>query len=619
MLGIGHVLTAASYRISRNSQTDLAAVHEPWQTRAFNYYDALGEVHYSSQFYAKGLSGVRFFPARKDPNGDLVEIESGQELDIFNELQDLGGGTKELQTTYGRLRFIAGECYLLIAPDEDAMTGKRCEMVSLDELRVDTSGAFSRFYAPGLSSEQMRSVETTLSKAERLKDNFFKPLPSDTEVYRLWRKHPRFSALADSPMRSCLDICEELLLFTQVVRARVRSRLASSGILLLAEEMGLPPLEPTGDEDMMLEPLTRDLIAAAMASIKNPGAAEAVVPIIMRVKGEYLKEGAGWAHIKIHDPKDTYPETGLRDEQIRRLAISLDFDPAELLGTSDVNHWGSWMIDENRWKTHLLPVAQEYASDILSAYWRPACVDANIASPETLAIGIDPSDVVNHPDKAKDAKDDWDRGAIGYETLRDATGFNDDDAPTEEEFQIWLGLKTGDPSVALYGLPSASPASQPVDETQPTDQTPAGVEPGPPSGAARVETTLAAMLMGGAEVAVERCREVAGAKIRSQTAKCKTTACTECASMIDGVPNSLVASTLGPDRVSGLKSPPAIKLVSGGAESFVASAARAHQVESDFAQQLGDLIENHAALTLFESSAGRIPSGFAGMILRGVR
>jgi hypothetical protein len=45
-------------------------------------------------------------------------------------------------------------------------------------------------------------------------------------AYRLWRRHPRYSMLADSTMQGVLDLCEELVLLTQAVRARARSRLA---------------------------------------------------------------------------------------------------------------------------------------------------------------------------------------------------------------------------------------------------------------------------------------------------------------------------------------------------------------------------------------------------------
>ena len=49
----------------------------PWQSRALSYYDQIGEVRFASQFYAKLMSRVRFFPAILEDDGSLTPIEDG--------------------------------------------------------------------------------------------------------------------------------------------------------------------------------------------------------------------------------------------------------------------------------------------------------------------------------------------------------------------------------------------------------------------------------------------------------------------------------------------------------------------------------------------------------------
>ena len=83
---------------------------------------------------------------------------------------------------------------------------------------------------------------------DRDEEGAWVPVDDRTAVgYRLWQRHPRFSMLADSTMMGVLELCEELLLLTQSVRARARSRLAGSGILLIDERISPPPLEAKPD------------------------------------------------------------------------------------------------------------------------------------------------------------------------------------------------------------------------------------------------------------------------------------------------------------------------------------------------------------------------------------
>jgi hypothetical protein len=66
--------------------------------------------------------------------------------------------------------------------------------------------------------------------------------------------------LADATMQGVLDVCEELVLLTQAVRSRARSRLAGPGILLVNGKVSPIPIggdvaDANPDED----PFVRDL------------------------------------------------------------------------------------------------------------------------------------------------------------------------------------------------------------------------------------------------------------------------------------------------------------------------------------------------------------------------
>ena len=124
-------------------------------------------------------------------------------------------------------------------------------MLSTDELRL-LDGSFTRFLAPTLPAMNFKPAP----------DDAFVPVDDSTAVaYRLHKPHPRFSALSDSTSEGVLDILEELVLLTQVVRARVRSRLAGAGVLFLDDRITTKPQEATPDEDPYEDPFMQRLRA----------------------------------------------------------------------------------------------------------------------------------------------------------------------------------------------------------------------------------------------------------------------------------------------------------------------------------------------------------------------
>ena len=79
-------------------------------------------------------------------------------------------------------------------------------------------------------------------------DGEWYPVPPSSIVYRLWTPHPRYSWLADSPMRGVLDLCKELLTLTQAVNAMAINHAARAGMMLVPEELDFPPPEGGTDD-----------------------------------------------------------------------------------------------------------------------------------------------------------------------------------------------------------------------------------------------------------------------------------------------------------------------------------------------------------------------------------
>jgi hypothetical protein len=557
--------------MTRNG-ADISRVRVDWQQRALNYYDIVPEVWFASQFYARGLSKLRLFPALRSDD-DVVEPADDKTLtQLWDRVQDPQGGRNEMFKSYGRLMFLTGECYLLAtAPDGKEMW----EVVSTHEITINSDKSITR-----------RRNETG-------KQELYRPLEAGTDslgadqaiVYRLWRRHPRRSWLADAPMRASLDICEELVLLTLGIRARIRSRLSGAGILAIDSEVTLPAADESdeSDEDTFIRRLGEHL----MEPIGDEGSASAVVPYLLRVPTAGRKIDDLISHIRVNMPNEEFPEKGMREEAVKRLATGLDLPPELLLGLAAANHWTSWQIDEQSWEL-LQPTVQQLCDDYAGAYLRAAAEDAGYPDWERVTLGYDESEIVVRPDRSTDAAQAHDRLVISDAAYREAVGWKDVDAPTEEEWLQRVAIKMRAPALLtgdVGGTPTSDrqpPQEQPSKPPPPTDKPPT-VRQDPNQG----ENSI---IVGAAEYAVERARELAGSRIRTRTKSCGP-----CQAAIDGFPNALVASVLGPETT--LTVGDERELVRGAGDSIARMLVR-RGVSADRARTVGMLVEAHAAETL---------------------
>lgn len=621
-------LTAGGELVRHGQASLLRRLIQPWQVRAFGYYDLLGEVKFSSQFYSRSLALLILLPMEMDPKtGELKETTNQKVIDALARIKDPGGGGRqELLATYGRLMFLVGEALLFVSNNPE--TGlEQWEMLSTDELRL-LDGYYTRFKAPSLPATSFRPAP----------DDAFEPVGDDSAVaYRLWKKHPRFSQLADSTMQGVLDVCEELVLLTQVVRARARSRLAGSGILFLDDRISTAPAEPAPDEDPMEDPFIADLTDAMTSPITDEGTASAVVPLVARVRvPDGMKLSDLVYHLQVVDPTQLYPETGLRTECIKRMAIGLDMPPTVLTGIEDVNHWSGWVIDDQVWTDHLQPIANQLVQDLTSAYLGPYLKEEGLADWDTYSIGYDASAVINHPDRSKDALLLYNARAIGKKALRQSAGFDENDAPTNDELNEMIGVAVHDGSLALFGEPSprggfveTSPGvvqqpALPGTNPPPADPDPRGAETehGPPvsstvPGSENVVASgalLAARIEGAAQLGLLRARECAGAKIRTATNKAGKTS--EAYQLIDGVAARDVASRLGRTMVRELIGgrPNEPDLVAGS-RGLIMDGLRIFGLEDvGVAEVVAKMIEDHAARTLYDARPSPLPPTFTSVV-----
>lgn len=572
-------LTASASRLGGVTETEYQRrLGLPWQRRALSYLDMVPEVNYASRFYSRMLTKVRLHPGLLDDNQNATVITEGAPVDLLNRIQDPGGGRGQLLASYGRLMFATGEGLLFgryLNTERE-----RWQFIWNDELQVILG-----------ADNEVSEYKWRPSPREQWMT--FYPEASDLEpsavAYRVWTPHPAMSAEADAPMRACLDIAEELIILTAAVRSTAVTRM-TNGFLVVPTELSPNPAAPEGDEDPMNNVFLRDLTEHIVSAVENPGSPEGAAPFLIEGAYDYL-DRLKW--MPTHDPQTDYMEKELRKEAIQRLAYGLDMPPEALTGLSGSNHWGALQIVNDMWASHGYGVAQQFANGVNQEYLRPAARDAGYPDWERLTIIIDASEVTTPPDRSQDADQAFDRGAISRTGYRKLKNIPEDLAASDDDIEEWRAIKLRDPVLLGTG------------DTSVTDPREGPPPPGPEGDSGRrtrvVRASAAPEMLGAAALAVARCRELAGIRVKQ-----KERHCPEVVQAANGAPMSQLAAQIGEEGLCRLQLD-ALTAVRGGADTF-RSLLPVWGVVSDRANMLADMIEVFAARTLFDVDQPALPN-----------
>jgi hypothetical protein len=392
--------------IQGNPRRLLYRTPDEWQREVWDFYDTLGEFGQGVTWKSNMLSRVRLRVAKRTrPDEEPEPVSSGPAVDILNELAGGVTGQAALMSSFGVYLTVPGECYLI--GETDPYTEQNTWYTrSIEEVIPAYVGQDYRFK---VSEGNGR----------------WRVLPNDSMVVRVWRGHKRWHNVATSPARYCRPLLRELELINRHIQSQYLSRLASAGIVIFPEEVSFPVRPEFADAP---DPFVAEWIEIAAEAIRTPGTAAAVVPIPIKVPGEYVEK------IKHVDFTLKLDEKIIekRNNGLSRLAISLDMPPEALLGTRDVNHWNAWLIDEQGVKIHVAPDAEIICDALTKGYLIPR-LEASGQDTKDLIVWYDASNLILRPDKSKNAADAYDRGELSGETYRRESGFDDSDKPSDEE------------------------------------------------------------------------------------------------------------------------------------------------------------------------------------------
>lgn len=451
-------LTAAAAPV-QSPRTELIRNTDTWQEEAWGFYDDLGEFRYGVEWVSAMLSRIRLYAARLEPDEDEpVRAEAGPAVDLMTTL---GGGVA------GQAQLMAGMATQLAVPGEGYLVGEvvngveRWSVRSTDEVRA----------ARGHYEVVDENTATNGTK--------WRPLGSDSLVTRVWRPHKRFHHVADSPARAARRTMRELELVNRHIQAQYLSRLASAGLLVIPDEVTFPVREEFADAP---DPFMAEWIEIAAEAISKPGTASAVVPIPMKIPGEYVDK------VRHVDFTLTLDDKILdkRDSAIKRLATQLNLPAEVMLGMGDVNHWGQWMLEESALKTNIAPEAELICAALTTGYLQPRLKASGVQDWARWVVWYDMSELTLRPDRSDDAIQLYDRLEIDGAALRRETGFDEADKPNDGELKEQaLRSLLRVPAVAwtalteLLGAPLDNATAEPVSSGPVEEPSPAAEEERP--------------------------------------------------------------------------------------------------------------------------------------------
>lgn len=417
---------------------------EAWQEDSWEMYDLVGEQRFLAKTLAGRMSQARLYVGKvsADPMEGPEPLDSDEALPakVFSYFGNTPAQRSQLLERLGVNLFVAGDGWLVGIPPH-VMDGSPAPDTT--ELVLDSMEW--RMFSVSEVSLKQDVVEL------RVQDGLtgvIKAVPEEIFMIRVWRPHPRKFWEADSPTRASLPVLRELVGLTMHISAQIDSRLAGAGILVVPQSAQRALAIAAGmDPDAEEDPFTEALIEAMMTPISDRSSAAAMVPLVVTVPDESTNL---FQHISFANNLDSEARS-LREESIRRLALGQDAPPELLLGTAGMNHWGAWLVREDVVTTHLEPPLALICDALTTQFLWPILEDLGMDENEAheYVVWYDVDHLVQRPNRLGDATELYNLGVVGEETLREAAGFTDTDAPHRLSRSVEIAVELAKSNPAL--------------------------------------------------------------------------------------------------------------------------------------------------------------------------
>lgn len=437
-------LAASGKRLYLNDQKTFQVTADrkkrtSWQSDAWDGYDLVGEIRFGANLIANTISRVNIFVGFVDdtarvPHNINQEPQVNEYLDLINEVFHLIDSGDQSSSEFLRSAalnlFVAGEFYFVRIPGNPILgIQDKFEVRSIDE--VEFNPAENTVY---------------LKSAPDDKKEYWTTLKADNYIARMWRRHPRYSAEADSSMKSILDDIDDLILYSREARAVSASRI-NNGLLFLPDSIDNSSTpdsdadEESDGSDSNETDLSEELSDILTEVVVRDGHANSIAPIILRgpsADGEKIK------YIELSKSADQMYTQNI-EFKLSRILSSLDLPTDSAKSLSNVKYSNGSVIEESLYKNHVEPMILMICDALTTGFLHPA-LRANGVPEELLqkiVVWYDPSAITAKPSKSESANFGIENNIISEEAWRTAHGYSEMDSPTEKQLLTKMLMNSG--------------------------------------------------------------------------------------------------------------------------------------------------------------------------------
>lgn len=425
--------------VRRIDQGRNRTTQEQWQREGWYYFDVIGELRAPLVWIANAISQADLHATELDPATGKPTGPSEDPIAMAAAAQAFGGASQLAQNMrlVSLCWQVAGEAWIIVRPQGAGLPDKWLV----------------------LSGEQVAAKGTTWTYTDPMTQRPVTLGPNDLLI-RVLQPHPNNQAKADSAVRTALPICREVEKASQNIAARLDSRIATNGLMAIANEVDFP-----GGPSAFME----QLLGTAEHGLQNPGHASSQVPMGFNAPGELIANDGVLKHYDISTQFDA-SVVELRRDGLVRLAATLDMPNDVAEGSQgESNHWSSWKVEEDTYKIFIEPTLKAIGDAVTEYWYRPAMV-AMGKTPEQAArfeLGWDTVSIVARPDDRETLDSAYDKILVSDEYYLTENGLPLDALPDDEERRRRLleKLVISSPAIlseagvaAMLGLPEIEAA-----------------------------------------------------------------------------------------------------------------------------------------------------------------
>lgn len=434
-------LTAATQTVSAVDRQQLLW-NETWQNEAWAFYESLGEFNYGVEWFGEALSRVRLTAAKVMPGGDEPRVlDDGPAVELMKNFMGGVDGQSQLLRSVAIQLAVVGDTYFVgrsVTPDDIryGLTMDAEPDIMGNVWTVQPINTLRRSRARYLNFARRRNQRHEWEM--QVDENVWIALPYESHIIRIWDRNEHLPWRAMSPGKPALPILREIDMYNRHIMASLVSRVAMNGMFFIPDEVTMPSAPEFEDA---VDPFVATMHEIMRSTIKNPGTPASAAPLMIRVPEEHIDK---FKHLTFSTPLDGNVFEA-RMNAIRRLAATLNL-PAEIVnGFGSVNHWTAWQITEDAIKVHIAPKVEIITRALTLGYLQPMLSAMNESSltddGSRIIVWYDTSELTQRPDRSSAALTLREMMVISDKAARRETGFDESDAPTDDELERMILMK----------------------------------------------------------------------------------------------------------------------------------------------------------------------------------